>query len=242
MPSLLITGANRGIGLGLVELYLGDQWKVFASCRQPDNALALHQLQQRYGDRLSILKLDVNNQEQIDKAVKTLTGQTIDVLINNAGIVEMEGYGSGAYEGLDDPDLRHYDYQQWQEILTTNVLGPARVTGSFVDNLRTADSGVVVMMVSGLASIANTWQAGRYAYRTSKAALNMLMRSSGEWLESLGITVVAVSPGWTRTEMGGPNATNSVEQSAAGVKTVIAGITEKDAGKFLNFDGTTLPW
>ena len=98
------------------------------------------------------------------------------------------------------------------------------------------------MITSGLASVSSTWQAGRYAYRTSKAALNMLMRSSGEWLEGFGITAVAISPGWTRTDMGGPNATNSIEQAASGVYQVVTEISDKVAGKYLNFDGTELPW
>ena len=247
MATLLITGANRGIGLGLVKVYLENQWQVIASCRSPKTASELMSLKEQYSDKISIIGMDVNDQTQIDAAVQSLNGAPIDVLINNAGTVEMEKYGSGAYEKvngvpIDDPDLRKYDYQQWEDILRTNVLGPARITGSFVDNLEAADHGVVVMITSGLASVSNTWNAGRYAYRTSKAALNMLMRSSGKWLESLGITSVAISPGWTRTDMGGPNALNSIEESVNGVYQVITGVSAEDAGKFLNFDGTTLPW
>ena len=242
MAAVLITGANLGIGIGLVRTYLASGWQVIATCRNPDSATDLQNLKNGAGDDLSIIALDVDDQDGIDRAVKDLDGVPVDVLINNAGIVEQEGYGSGAYEGIDDPDLRKYDYPQWEAILRTNVLGPARISGSFVENLKIGENPRIVMMTSGLASIANTWQAGRYAYRTSKAALNMLMRSSGEWFESLGITAVAVSPGWTRTDMGGPNASNSIEEAASGVVKVIDGLTKEDAGKFLNFDGTTLPW
>jgi len=247
MATLLITGGNRGIGLGLVKVYLENEWNVLATCRDPEAAADLTNLKKQYDNNLSILPMDVNDQKQIDATVKSLSGTPIDLLINNAGAVEMAKYGSGAYEKIngipiDDPDLRKYDYEEWEHVLRTNVLGPARVTGSFIENLKRSDHGIVVMMTSGLASVSNTWQAGRYAYRTSKAALNMLMRSVGEWLESFGITAVAISPGWTRTDMGGPNATNSIEQAAKGVYQVITGISDKDAGKFLNFDGTTLPW
>ena len=242
MAAVLITGANRGIGLGLVRAFLASDWKVIATCRNPDTASDLQSLKNTSGDSLSIVALDVDDQDGIDRAVRDLEGVPLDVIINNAGIVEQEGYGSGAYEGIDDPDLRKYNYDQWEAILRTNVLGPARISGSFVENLKLGDNPRIVMMTSGLASIANTWQAGRYAYRTSKAALNMLMRSSGEWFESLGITAVAISPGWTRTDMGGPNASNSVEDAASGVFKVIDGLNKDDAGKFLNFDGTTLPW
>lgn len=247
MATLLVTGANRGIGLGLVEVYLKNNWQVIAACRSPEAALELLSLKRDFNNSISVIEMDVNNQKQIDAAVTSLNGAPIDVLINNAGAVEMEKYGSGAYEKIDgqpidDPDLRKYDYMQWENILKTNVLGPARITGSFVDNLAAADHGVVVMMTSGLASISSTWQAGRYAYRTSKAALNMLMRSSGEWLESMGITSVAISPGWTRTDMGGPNATNSVEEASAAVYQVISEISAADTGKFLNYDGSTMAW
>ncbi|MEE2999074.1 MAG: SDR family oxidoreductase [Pseudomonadota bacterium] len=247
MATLLITGGNRGIGLGLVKVYLANEWKVLATCRDLKGAKELNNLGEKYGDKLSVISMDVNNQEQIDATVKSINDIPIDLLINNAGAVEMAKYGSGAYEKIngvpiDDPDLRKYDYQEWEHVLRTNVLGPARITGSFIENLKKPDHGIVVMMTSGLASVSNTWQAGRYAYRTSKAALNMLMRSAGEWLESYGITTVAISPGWTRTDMGGPNATNSIEESANGVYQVITKISPEDAGKFLNFDGTTLPW
>ena len=247
MGILLITGANRGIGLGLVKVYLENHWRVIATCRDPRIAEELLALKIKYPEKISIMTMDVNDQKQIDIVLKSLNGEPIDLLINNAGSVEMEKYGSGAYEKIDgvpidDPDLRKYDYQEWEGVLRTNVLGPARVTGSFIDNLKKSEHGIVAMMTSGLASVSNTWQGGRYAYRTSKAALNMLMRSSGEWLESLGITTIAISPGWTRTDMGGPNALNSTEQAASGIYQVITGITSDDAGKFLNFDGTTLPW
>lgn len=247
MATLLITGGNRGIGFGLVRTYLENEWNVIATCRRPEKAEELKTLEKNYGDNLSILEMDVNDQKHIDNVVQSLDKTSVDLLINNAGAVEMAKYGSGAYEKIngvpiDDPDLRKYDYSEWEHVLRTNVLGPARVTGSFIENLKKSDRGVVVMMTSGLASVSNTWQAGRYAYRTSKAALNMLMRSSGEWLEGFGITAVAISPGWTRTDMGGPNASNSIEQASVGVYQVITGISSKDAGKFLNFDGTTLPW
>ena len=98
------------------------------------------------------------------------------------------------------------------------------------------------MMSSGLASIKNTWQAGRYAYRTSKVGLNMMVRSIGEWLEKKGIIIIAASPGWTITDMGGPNAPNTVQNSVTGMIKVIESLSLKDTGKFLNYDGKEIPW
>ena len=126
--------------------------------------------------------------------------------------------------------------------MRTNLLSPARVTATFVDHLEAGTNPIVVMMGSTLASIELTKDPGRYSYRTSKAGLNALMRSMGAWLATRGITTVTISPGWTRTDMGGPNALNSIEQSVAGVRQVIDGITPDDMGRFFNFDGTELPW
>jgi NAD(P)-dependent dehydrogenase (short-subunit alcohol dehydrogenase family) len=242
MPAVLITGANRGIGLEFARQYLAAGWQVYATCREPAQARHLNELAGGAGGRFANLQMDVTDARQVGAAAERLKGRPIDVLINNAGVVEKIFYGSGAYEGKDDPDLRNYDYDGWLEVLNINLLGPARVCGAFVDNLAASERPVAVNMVSTLASISSTWQAGRYAYRTSKAALNMLTRSAGAWYEKRGIILVSISPGWTRTDMGGPQATNSAEQAAAGVRAVIAGLTKADAGKFFNFDGNTMPW
>lgn len=242
MQSALITGANRGIGLEFVRQYLADGWHVYAACRDPERAEQLRALGKELGDRLELLRIDVTNAEEVKTAAGSLKGKSIDVLINNAGVVEPVFYGSGAYEGHDDPDLRNYDFDGWLDVLRTNLLGPARVCGAFVDNLANGKRPVAVNMVSTLASISGTWQAGRYAYRTSKAALNMLTRSAGEWYQSRGIILVSISPGWTQTAMGGTKATNTAEQSASGVRRVIASLTLADAGKFLDFKGESMSW
>jgi NAD(P)-dependent dehydrogenase (short-subunit alcohol dehydrogenase family) len=240
MPSVLVTGASRGMGLEFARQYLADGWRVYAACRDPGRAEALRAL--AANGPLEILQMDVTDGAQVAAAAARLSGKPLDLLINNAGVVEKIFYGSGAYEGKDDPDLRHYDFDGWLELLNTNLLGPARVCGAFVDHLAAGERPVGVNIVSQLASVSLTWQAGRYAYRTSKAALNMLTRSAGEWYEKRGIILVSISPGWARTDMGGPKATNAPAQSVAGVRNVIAGLTKADAGKFFNFDGKIIPW
>lgn len=238
----MVTGAGRGIGLEFARQHLADGWQVYATCRNAAGAERLKTLESNASGRLDILEMDVTDAAQVKAVAERLKGKPIDVLINNAGVVESIFYGSGAYEGTDDPDLRNYDFDAWLELLRTNVLGPARVCGAFVDNLAAGERPVAVNISSTLASIAGTWQAGRYAYRTSKAALNMLTRSIGEWYAKHGIILVSISPGWTRTEMGGPKATNSVEDSVMGVRNVIAGLTMSETGRFFNFNGQTIPW
>jgi NAD(P)-dependent dehydrogenase (short-subunit alcohol dehydrogenase family) len=240
MPSLLVTGANRGLGLELVRQYLDAGWNAVACCRDPDHADALNALAAGAGDRLSVQRMDVNKADEINRVAQSLDGAAIDLLINNAGIVD--SYGTGVAEGNDDPDLKNYDHEFWLEILNTNVVAPGRVIGEFADNVAASEKKLIAMMTSGLGSIANTWQAGRYAYRTSKAGLNMLTRSAGEWLEKRDITVIAIAPGWTRTELGGPSAPTAVEDSVAGMRAIFGRLTIADTGTYWNFDGQQLPW
>jgi NAD(P)-dependent dehydrogenase (short-subunit alcohol dehydrogenase family) len=243
MRSVMVTGASRGIGLEFVRQHLADGWQVYATCRKAVGAEQLKTLESNGRGQIHILEMDVTDAAQVKVVAERLKGKPIDVLINNASTVEPIFYGGrGAYEGTDDPDLRNYDFDAWLEVLRTNVLGPARVCGAFVDNLTAGERPVAVNISSTLASIASTWLAGRYAYRTSKAALNMLTRSIGEWYAKRGIILVSISPGWTRTEMGGPKATNSAEDSVKGVRNVIAGLTMAETGKFFNFNGQPMPW
>ena len=242
MRSVMITGASRGIGLEFVRAHAADGYQVYATCHNISNADQLKALQAKGPGKIEIIEMDVTNAEQVKAVAERLKGKPIDLLINNAGSVERVFYGSGAYEGKDDPDLRNYDFDGWLDLLKTNLLGPARVCGAFVDNLAAGERPVAVNMGSTLSSIGPTWQAGRYAYRTSKAALNMLTRSAGEWYQKRGIILVSISPGWTRTEMGGPKATNLAEDSVKGVRNVIAGLTMADTGKFFNFNGQIFPW
>jgi NAD(P)-dependent dehydrogenase (short-subunit alcohol dehydrogenase family) len=239
----MVTGGSRGIGLELARQYLADGWQIYATCRNPAGAEQLKKLELNGRGQIHVMEMDVTDAAEVMIVAERLKGRPIDILINNAGTVEPGFYGKRtAYAGKDDPDLRNYDFDGWLEVLKTNVLGPARVCGAFVDNLAAGSGPVAVNISSAVASIANTWQAGIYGYRTSKAALNMLTRSVGEWYAKCGIIVVSISPGWTRTELGGPTATNSVEDSVTGVRDVIAGLTMADTGKFFNFNGQTIPW
>ncbi len=236
MPTALITGANRGIGLELARQYLAEGWRVHAACRNPDEARELKNLS---GD-LSVHGMDVTLQHEIDAVSDRIGGEAVDLLINNAGIAD--NYGTGVLEGKDDPDPANYDYDVWAEVLKVNVLGQGRVTGAFAGNVAASDRKIIAMMASGLSSIQNTWMGGRYAYRTSKAALNMMMRGIGAWLEPRGVIVVSIAPGWTKTDLGGPNAVNTVEEACEGMRAVLGRLTIADTGTYWNFDGERLPW
>ena len=236
MPSVLITGANRGIGLELARQYAADGWAVHACCRHPQAADALRAL----GGDVTFHRMDVDEPTEIAAVAAELGATPLDLLINNAGIID--NYGVGVAEGKDDPDIRTYDFGLWEQVMRTNLYAPARMTGAFLANLAKADRPVVVMVGSGLSSIANTRQGGRYAYRTSKAALNMLTRGFAAWLEPEGVIVVSIAPGWTRTDLGGPSAPNPVDRSVAGMRKTIAGLTMEKTGTYWDWDGKSLPW
>lgn len=237
MPSVLVTGANRGIGLEFVKQYLRAGWTVHACCRNPQSAEALEQL--RLNDRLFVHLMDVSNQQHIDAVANELQDESLDLLINNAGITDSSGLGLSA---ADDSDITTYDFDYWEECLKVNLMGPARVTGAFRAQLKKTNTPRVVMIGSGLSSISNTWMAGRYAYRTSKAALNMLMRGLGAWLEPEGIALITIGPGWTQTDMGGPDAKTPVDETVHGMRAIIDRITLKETGTFWRWDGSELPW
>lgn len=242
MPTMLITGGNRGLGLEFVEQYLAEGWHVIASCRVPDKADELNALRAGAGDLLEIEALDVDDDKSVATLAEKLQGRAIDLLINNAGTIDKEAYGTAAYDDVDDPDPGTYDFNEWRRVMDTNLLGPIRVTSAFVEHMTRAENPILVMMGSGLSSIANNKLPGRYSYRTSKAALNMAMRGMAVWLEPKNITTVTISPGWTRTGLGGPNAVNSVDNSVQGMRKVIAGLSLQDVGRFINFDGEEIPW
>ena len=244
MASVLITGASRGLGLEYARQYLADGWLVHACCRAPQAAGEL-QVLAREGN-LTIHRMDVTNPDEIASLAHILRDTPLDILINNAGIID--NYGFGVADGRDDPDIRNCDFDIWRQILETNLMAPARITGAFVDNLARPrcstgpEHRIVVMMTSALGSIASTELGGRYAYRTSKAGLNMLTRGLAAWLQPKGITVAAIAPGWTRTQMGGANAPVGIAQSVSGMRRVIAGLTPAHSGTFWNWDGEHIAW
>ena len=240
MPSVLITGANRGLGLEFTRQYLKDGWEVHAFCRQSDKAAELSAMVTDSRGNIHLREMDIGNKEQIEAAAKELKNLPIDLLINNAGIAD--GYGRGVYEMKEDPDIQNYDFAFWEEMMRINTLAPAKIIGAFLENIRAGRQKKIASLSSGLGSITNLSWAGKYGYCASKAGLNMVSKGLAEWLKSENIIVISLSPGWTRTAMGGPHATNSAEESVSGMRHVISGLTLAETGRFWNFDGEELPW
>ena len=225
MPTLLITGANRGLGLEFTKQYLADGWRVHACCRHPDKAKELKAL-----EGVEVHRLDVTDALQCANTTRELREEPIDLLINNAGIY-------GPRSGVEKQD-----YDAWREVLEINLLGPMRVVEKFLPQLEQAEAPVIVNLSSRLGSIASNEGGGSYPYRTSKAALNMVTKNLAVDLAEKGITVVSVHPGWVQTDMGGESASITPEVSASGLRKVIAGLTPEMTGRFFGYDGKELPW
>ena len=164
MPTVLITSANRGLGLEFAAQYLTDGWHVYAACRQPKSAEKLQRLAQKE-DKIDVFAMDVTNGSSIHRAAKKIGDDAIDVLINSAGITGKSGQKTG-----------HVDYASWAQVLDVNAMGPLRVTEASVDNVARSERKLVVTITSGMGSIADNTSGGSIAYRSSKAAVNMVMR------------------------------------------------------------------
>ena len=233
MQSILITGANRGIGLELTRQFLNDDTRIFATCRNPERADALSELARQNADRVIIVQLDVNDEASIDAAAQAVAAKTdaLDLLINNAGI------------GGDDHAriLGQLTADEVNHVIRTNAVAPLIVTQAFRALLKRGDNPRAVMISSGLGSLQRTGGAS-YAYRMSKAAMNMAARVLAFDSAMAGITTVTMNPGWVQTDMGGPSAALKPAESGGALRALINRLTSADTGKFFQYDGSELPW
>ena len=225
MPTTLITGANRGIGLELTRSFAADGWAVQACCVTPDKAKELKKIA---GD-VTIHRVDVTDGLRVAGLARELADEAIDVLVNNAGIM-------GPRSGFGETD-----YDDWVQVLKVNSLAPMRMAERFVEQVARSERKLIVNVSSVMGSIAQNG-GGHYIYRSSKAALNMVTRGLAADLADRGITVVSLHPGWVRTDMGGADATLAPAESVAGMRRVIEGLTTADSGGFFGYDGGEIPW
>lgn len=230
METVLVTGANRGIGLALVREFLARHYSVIATARKPGGAEELHALAHGFGaGELTILKLDITNADSVGTVFEGISksARCLDALINNAGIFPEEG----------DERFEQLDIEHFAAAFETNVVGTARVCKACLPLLRNSGRPRIVNISSGAGSISRKEDGKYYCYSTSKAALNMFTRALANELKASGIVVVALSPGWVKTEMGGPNAEISPEESARRIVRTVGELTIADAGQFLGRDG-----
>ncbi len=240
MRRVVVTGANRGLCLELVRQLLDAGDEVVATAREPKLAEELTKLVSGSGGRGSVTRLDVADPDTVDVAARHVGErfEAVDLLINNAGIWSAPGQPERA-SGGPLTDLRA---EPVLEVLRVNAVGPLLVTQALAPLLAAARSSAVVNLSSGLGSIAGATSRGNVAYGMSKAALNMLTRHLAAELAQQGVVVVAMSPGWVATDMGGPQASLQPDESVRGILNVVGALTPAQSGTFLDHTGATLPW
>jgi NAD(P)-dependent dehydrogenase (short-subunit alcohol dehydrogenase family) len=239
MPTVLITGAGRGLGLEFVRQYAADGWSVIATARDPERHAELKTLERAAAGRIRLQGLDVADAAAIDALAAALAGTTIDVLVNNAGTMGREGY---AGRGMQAQRFGQSDYDDWADMFRVNALGPMKMCEAFADHVAGSEQKKIVALSSVQASMGSNNLGGFYAYRSTKAALNAILKSMALDLARRGIIVVPLHPGWAATEMGGANAPMRPQHSVAGMRQVIAALTRERSGRFWQWDGRELPW
>jgi len=227
MPTILITGANRGIGLNLARLYAADGWKVIGTARKPAEAAELAALP---GD-ISIEPLEVTDHAAVKALAAKLDDEAIDVLWNNAGVI---GRNATTLGSIDAEDL-------WQTLLI-NTYAPILIAEAFSPHVVASEQKKMAFTSSKLGSIAENVGGGRYAYGPAKAGLNMACKSFAIDLHSNGVIVLPLHPGHVATDMGGASAPVSPDESARGLKAVVDSATLDDSGKFVDYQGVPIPW
>ncbi len=236
MPTVFVTGANRGLGYEHVKQYAHKGWKIIACAREPGKANELQELRAEYGDNFIIEQLDVVNHQDIDKLSRKFKNTPIDVLINNAGTSGPLGVpGAMAYQTIDN-----MDYEIWRNILEVNLLSPFKVATAFHDHIAQSEKKLLIMMSSDLGSVEQNTFGGFYSYRASKAALNIISKGmSVDWKD---LSVIALAPGWCKTYLGGEEADIQPDESVEKQQDMFEKITSKNSGMFLDRFGKEVSW
>lgn len=229
MSTVLITGANRGIGLEHARRYAASGAAVLAACRTPSDELTA--LARVHPGQISTLAYDAADPEAGKSLQAAVGDRPIDILLVNAGV-----YGG------DHQRLGAIDPHAFMDTVKINTLAPLLLVDALAANVAASQRRIIALQSSLMGSIADNGSGGYHAYRASKAALNMLAKGLSVDLAPRGVTVVTLHPGWVRTRMGGPNAPVSVEDCVAGQQKLLAELTTSQSGRFFDYTGKALPW
>lgn len=222
--TVLIAGASRGIGLEFAVQYAAEGWQVIAGCRDPEQA------RRWMPAGVDLQALDVTDANSVAALGWHLDDEPLDLLVVNAGVY---GPDTGSFAAPGDA--------AFDTVMHTNVLGPMRMIQTFGSNVAAAH-GVIAVLSSKMGSIGEATRTDALAYRCSKAATNMVAKIAANEYGAQGATVIALHPGWVRTEMGGPDATVGVSESVEGLRGVINRLSADDNGRFLDYTGRELDW
>jgi NAD(P)-dependent dehydrogenase (short-subunit alcohol dehydrogenase family) len=231
MKNVFITGTNRGLGLELVKQYLDLGRKVFATCRDLSKSIELESLRKNAEGRLEIVELNLFSDDSINEVSKTFLDQPIDLFINNAGMMGPRNITLGAVNA-----------DAWAEVFRVNTIAPLLLVQALLKNIVIGQEKKMIFVSSRVGSIQENSGGSMYAYRSSKTALNQVVKSLSIDLLDKNIWSVALHPGWVLTDMGGPNALIDVQKSVSGMISVIETVGSSDTGKFFNYDGSHIQW
>ncbi|TVP88049.1 MAG: SDR family oxidoreductase [Thioalkalivibrio sp.] len=231
MKTVVITGCSRGIGLEFVRQLVARGDRVFAGARHPEGSPELMELAQAHGDRLTVLPLDVTSPAHRVNLAATIGDRAVDLLISNAG----------AYGPVPDR-LGDTDEKAWLETFRVNVIAPRQIVEALLPQLRMAGQPCIALLSSKMGSIGDNGSGGVYIYRSSKAALNAVGVSIARDLDGEGILTLILHPGWVLTDMGGPHAEITVSESVTSMLKTLDNASPEDNGRFIDVDGSTIPW
>jgi NAD(P)-dependent dehydrogenase (short-subunit alcohol dehydrogenase family) len=223
MATIVITGCDTGLGVEFARQYAAEGNKVYATCLDPGTALETRAIP---GD-VEVLKLDMTDHADIAALSAALAGRPVDILLNNAGI------------GRPHPPFGETDYANWRRILETNLIGPMKLAETLVENVAASELKIMAFVSSRMGSIALNQSGGSYAYRSSKAGLNMVVKGLAVDLAPRHISVIALHPGWAATEPGGRV---PVAESVAGMRGVLHRAGRHHTGIFQTYHDQPLPW
>jgi NAD(P)-dependent dehydrogenase (short-subunit alcohol dehydrogenase family) len=223
VPTVLITGCDTGLGVEFARQYAADAYRVLATCLDPASAAALRAIA---GD-IEVLKLDVSDHAAIEGLARELEGEPLDILLSNAGI------------GRPHPAFGETDYAHWRRLLEVNLIGPMKLAESFVEHVARSELKVMAFVSSRMGSISLNLTGGSYAYRSSKAGLNAVVKSLAVDLAPRQICCLSLHPGWAKTE---PGARVEVEESVTGMRGVIFRASRHHTGSFVSYNDQPLPW
>tara|TARA_B100000579_G_scaffold369342_1_gene330739 strand:- start:217 stop:909 length:693 start_codon:yes stop_codon:yes gene_type:complete len=230
MATILVIGANRGLGLGFVERYLESGDDVIATYRNEDSSFDLIKMSNERSN-LKLLQLDVSSNKSLNSFAENLGNLPIDIFINNAGVY-----------GPRNSSFGNVDEENWMPAIKVNAIAPILITQLIIKNIRSGADKKLIYITSKMGSIDDNKGGGAYVYRSSKTALNAVVKSLSVDLENEGIIVALIHPGWVKTDMGGPNALIDKDMSVSGMIKVISNLDISSTGNFYNYDGSIIPW
>ena len=230
MATILVTGANRGLGIEFVEQYLNEGYEVIATYRNENSSMDLIEMGNERSN-LKLLQLDVSSKKSLNSFAKNLGNLPIDIFINNAGVY-----------GPRNSSFGNVDEENWIPAIKINAIAPILLTQLIIKNIRSGADKKLIYITSKMGSIDDNKGGGAYVYRSSKTALNAVVKSLSVDLENEGIVVALIHPGWVKTDMGGPNALIERDTSVRGMTEVISNLDITSTGNFYNYDGSIIPW